>query len=231
MKRKLVKCAQRAYSELIRLDIPGSSGARPARLSFLRSSLLSVMKHPIPKCSSPYVSETLTAKPTQGELRSRLEVLAKKKRSLKRKPPSSLEGCPLARGKTLKVGASPSPSSAVGAGDSERGGGGGGEPSSSAFRRFLVYAVFASSDIQLGLRRCELGSKVGVFWMWLPMPGSTFPSLGTSLLLPSELDCNSRLVAAVTPRFPVRPKMRIRTEFGARDYILRLFTCFFLIFF
>ena len=31
----------------------------------------------------------------------------------------------------------------------------------------------------------------------------------------------------VTPRFPVRPNWRIRTEFGARDYILRLFTCFF----
>ena len=65
-------------------------------------------------------------KPTRGELRSRLEVLAKKKRSVKRKPPSSSEGCPPAQGKTLKVGASPSPSSAVGAGDSSGGGGGGG---------------------------------------------------------------------------------------------------------
>ena len=27
------------------------------------------------------------------------------------------------------------------------------------------YAVFASSNILLGLRRCELGSKVEVFWM------------------------------------------------------------------
>ena len=35
--------------------------------------------------------------------------------------------------------------------------------------------------------------------MWLPMPGSTFPSLGTSFLLPSELGCNSRLVAAPCP--------------------------------
>ena len=147
MKRKLVKCAQRAYFELIRLDIPGLSGARPARLPFLRSSLLSVMKRPIPKCSSPSISEPLTGKPTRGELRSPLEVLEKKKRSVKRKPPSSPEGCPPARGKTLKVGASPSPSSAVRAGDSSRGGGGMGEPTSSAFRRFLVYAVFASSNI------------------------------------------------------------------------------------
>ena len=40
VKRKLVKCAPRAYSELIRFDIPGSFGARPARLPFLRSSSL-----------------------------------------------------------------------------------------------------------------------------------------------------------------------------------------------
>ena len=118
MKRKLVKCAPRAYSELITSDIPGSSGARPARLHFLRSSPLSFMKHLVPKSSSPSVSEPLTTKPTRGELQSRLEVLAKKKRSVKRKPPSSPESCPPSRGKTLKVGASPSPSSAVGARDS-----------------------------------------------------------------------------------------------------------------
>ena len=120
VKRKLVKCAPRAYSELIRLDIPGSSSARPARLHFLRSSPLSFMKPPVPKSSSHFVSEPLAAKPTRGELLSRLEVLAKKKRSVKRKPPSLLEGCPPARGKTLKVGASPLPSFSSGAGDSSR---------------------------------------------------------------------------------------------------------------
>ena len=118
MKRKLVKCAPRAYFLLIRSDIPGSSGARSARLPFLRSSPLSVMKPLIPKSSSPSVSEPLIAKPTRGELRSLLEVLAKKKRRVKRKPPSSPEGCPPARGKILKVGASSSLSSAIGAGDS-----------------------------------------------------------------------------------------------------------------
>ena len=41
-----------------------------------------------------------------------------KKRSVKRKPLSSPEGCPPAQGKILKVGASSSPSSADGAGDS-----------------------------------------------------------------------------------------------------------------
>ena len=107
MKRKLVKYAPRAYSELIRSDISGSSGARPTRLPFLRSSPLSIMKRPVPKSSSPSVSGPLTAKPTRGELRSLLEVLAKKKMSMKRKPPILPEGCPPARGKTLKVGAYP----------------------------------------------------------------------------------------------------------------------------
>ena len=47
-----------------------------------------------------------------------MEVLAKKRRSVKRKTQASPEGCPPARGKTLKVGVSSSPLSTVGAGDS-----------------------------------------------------------------------------------------------------------------
>ena len=118
MKRKLVKCAPHAYSKFIRSVIPGPSGARLAQLPFLRSSPLSVMRPLIFRSSSPSVSEPLIAKPTRGELRSRLEVLAKKKMSVKRKPPSFPEGCPPGRGKILKVGASSSPSFAVGVGDS-----------------------------------------------------------------------------------------------------------------
>ena len=118
VKRKLVKCAPRTYSKLIRSDIPGSSSARSTRLPFLRSSPISVMKPPVPKSSSPSISETLVAKPTRGELRSCLEVLAKKKRSVKWKPPSSPEGWPPAQGKILKVGASSSPLFAAGVGDS-----------------------------------------------------------------------------------------------------------------
>ena len=68
------------------------------------------------KFSSSSVLEPFKAKPTWGELRARLEVLAKKKRSVKRKPQASPEGCPPARGKILKAGASSSPSSAIGAG-------------------------------------------------------------------------------------------------------------------
>ena len=68
MKRKLVRCAPQAYSELIRSNILGSSGARPTCLPLLRSSPLSVMKRSVPKSSSSSVSEPLTSKPTQGEL-------------------------------------------------------------------------------------------------------------------------------------------------------------------
>ena len=84
------------------------------------------MKPPVSKSSSPSVSEPLITKPTRGEIRAHLEVLAKKKRSMKRKPPTSPEGCTPTRGKILKVEASSSPSSAVGARDSSGGGGGGG---------------------------------------------------------------------------------------------------------
>ena len=73
---------------------------------------------PVSKSSSSSVLEPFTSKPTRGELRASLEMLAKKKRSVKRKPPTSPEVCPPTRGKILKVGASSSPSSAVGAGDS-----------------------------------------------------------------------------------------------------------------
>ena len=118
VKRKLVKCTPRAYSELIKSDIPRPFGARPARLPFLRPSPLSVMKPSLPLVSKSSVLEPFMAKPTQGELRACLEVLAKKKMSVKRKTQASLEGCPPARGKTLKVRASSSPSSVVGAGDS-----------------------------------------------------------------------------------------------------------------
>ena len=121
VKRKLVKCALHAYSKLIRSDIPEPSGARPARLPFLRLSPLSVMKPSllsISKSSSPSVLEPFIAKPTRGELRARLEMLAKKKMSVKRKTQASPKGCPPTRGKILKVGASSSPSSTIGAGDS-----------------------------------------------------------------------------------------------------------------
>ena len=121
VKQRLVRFHPRAYSELIRSDIPGPSGAKPTRLSVLRLSPPSVMKPSLPfvsKSSSFFALEPLIVKPTRGELRDRLEVLAKKRRSVKRKTQASLEGCPPARGKILKVGVSSSPLSTVEAGDS-----------------------------------------------------------------------------------------------------------------
>ena len=123
VKWRLVRCHPRAYSELIRSDIPGSSSAKLARLPALRSSPPSAMKPslpPVSKSSSSSTLEPLTGKPTWGELRARLEVLVKKKRSVKRKTPASPEGCPPARAKVLKVGVSSSPSSPVGARDPSR---------------------------------------------------------------------------------------------------------------
>ena len=121
MKQRLVRCHPWAYSELIRSDILGPSGAKPTRLPVLRSCPSSVMKPSLPlvsKSSSSFSLEPLIAKPTRGELRARLEVLAKKKLSVKRKTQTSSKGCPPTRGKTLKVGVSSSPSSTVRARDS-----------------------------------------------------------------------------------------------------------------
>ena len=44
VKRKLAKCLPRAYSELIRSDISGSSGSKSSQPSTLRPSPPSVMK-------------------------------------------------------------------------------------------------------------------------------------------------------------------------------------------
>ena len=86
----------------------------------MRSSPPSIMKpslSPVSKSSSSFALEPLIAKPTRGELRARLEVLAKKERSVKRKTQASPEGSPPAWCKILKVGVSSSPSVTVGAGD------------------------------------------------------------------------------------------------------------------
>ena len=96
IKRELAKCLPRTFSELIRSDIPGSSGSRSSRPATLRPSPPSVMKlsHDGP----------LTAKPTKGELLARVETLSRKSRSVKRKTLDSPEkGCP-SWGKVPKLG-------------------------------------------------------------------------------------------------------------------------------
>ena len=77
VKRKLAKCRPRVYSKLIRSDIPGPSGVSPSRAPASRPSLPFVMKT---SCEGPSVM-----KPTREELQARVESLAKKKRSVKRK--------------------------------------------------------------------------------------------------------------------------------------------------
>ena len=96
VKRKLAKCLPRAYSELIRLDIPGSSGSRSSRPTTLRPSPPSVMKF---SHDGPPV-----VKPTKGELQVRVETLTQRSRSVKRKPLDSLEKGHPAWGKAPRLG-------------------------------------------------------------------------------------------------------------------------------
>ena len=96
VKRRLGKCHPRAYSDLIRLDIPGSSGVSPSSSPCSRSPPLPAME------TSP--RRPLVVKPTQGELWVRVELLAKKKRSLKRRAQDPPEGTLPTRGKVPKLG-------------------------------------------------------------------------------------------------------------------------------
>ena len=79
VKRQLGKCRPRAYSDLIKLDIPSSSGVSPSCSPDLRSA-------------SPRAMETshegpLTVKITREELQARVELLAKKRRSVRLRLP------------------------------------------------------------------------------------------------------------------------------------------------
>ena len=85
VKRRFVRCHPQAYFELIRSDIPRPSSAKPARLTALRSFPPSPSLPPVSKSSSSSALEPLIAKPTRVELRVCLEVLEKKKGSVKRK--------------------------------------------------------------------------------------------------------------------------------------------------
>ena len=95
VKRKLAKCLSRAYSELIRSDIPGSSGSRSSRPATLRSSPSSVIKF---SHDGPPV-----VKPTKGELLARVETLYRRSRSVKRKTLDSSEKGRSAWGKVPRL--------------------------------------------------------------------------------------------------------------------------------
>ena len=100
IKLELAKCLSRVYRELIRSDIPESSGSRSSRSATLRSSSPSVMK-------SSHVRPPV-AKPTKEELLAWVEILSWRSQSVKQKTPNSLEkGCP-AWGKVSRLGTSSS---------------------------------------------------------------------------------------------------------------------------
>ena len=104
VKRKLAKCLPRAYSELIRSNIPRSSDSKSSRPSTLRPSPPSVMKF--------FHERPLVVKPTKGELQARVETLSRRPRSVKRKSQDSLEKSHPAWGKALRLGKSSSSPSA-----------------------------------------------------------------------------------------------------------------------
>ena len=106
VKQRLAKCLPRAYSELIRSDILGSSGPKSSRPATPRPSPPSVMKFSYDR--PPVV------KPTKGELQARVETLSRRSRDVKRKPLDSLEKGHSAWGKIPRLGtSSPSPSAHV----------------------------------------------------------------------------------------------------------------------
>ena len=104
IKRELAKCLPRTYSELIKSDVPGSSGSRSSSPATLRPSPPSVAKfsHDGPPA----------VKPTKGELLTRVETLCQKSRSVKRKTRDSPEKGRPSWGKVPKLGVSSSSPSA-----------------------------------------------------------------------------------------------------------------------
>ena len=95
VKRRLGKCHPRAYFDLIKLDLPSSSGVSPSSSPRSKSPPLPTME--------TFPGGPLVVKPTQGQLRARVELLANKKRSVKRKARDPPEGSLPARGKVLKL--------------------------------------------------------------------------------------------------------------------------------
>ena len=83
IKRELAECLPRAYSKLIKSDIPGSSGSRSSRSATLRPSPPSVMKF---SHDGPPV-----VKPIKGELLACVETLFRRSQSVKRKTLDSPE--------------------------------------------------------------------------------------------------------------------------------------------
>ena len=108
VKRQLSKCRPQAYYDLIRSDILGSLGVSLSCSPYLRS--------PPPPTMEIFFEGPPVAKPTREELQARVELLAKKRRSVKRKAQDPPESSLPAWGKTLKLGAFVPPSPIKGRG-------------------------------------------------------------------------------------------------------------------
>ena len=104
VKRQLGKCRPRAYSDLIRSDIPGSPGVSP--------SCSPCSTSPPPPAMETSLRGPLVVTPTRGELRACVELLAKKRRSVKHKAKDPHESSLPARGKVSKLRVSDSLSNA-----------------------------------------------------------------------------------------------------------------------
>ena len=102
VKRQLGKCRPWAYSDLIKSEISGPSGMSPSYSPYLRS--------PLPPSIETSPGGPFAVKPTREKLKAHVELLAKKRRSVKRKARAPLESSLSARGKTPKLGASVPPS-------------------------------------------------------------------------------------------------------------------------
>ena len=98
VKRQLSKCRPRAYSNMIRSNIPSSSGVSPS------CSPCSTSPPPLAMETSP--RGLFVVKPTRGELWARVELLAKKRRSIKCKAQDHPQSSLPARGKVPKLGVS-----------------------------------------------------------------------------------------------------------------------------
>ena len=112
VKWKLAKCRQRVYFELIRLNIPRSSAVSPSRAPASEPSLPFFIKT---SCDGPSI-----VRPTQKELQARVESLAKKKRSVKRRAQAPLESSMAIQGKVPRLGAPSPPSSTKGWGSPDQ---------------------------------------------------------------------------------------------------------------
>ena len=98
VKWQLGRCHPWVYSDLIKSYILGSSGVGPSCSPYSIS--------PPPPAMETSLGEPLVVKPIRGELQVCVKLLAKKKRSVKRKAQDPSESSLLARGKAPKLGVS-----------------------------------------------------------------------------------------------------------------------------